>query len=262
MASLKRPATLVEKLIPVLMLASIGLAFLVGVLWQKVQTLESGGSVKSAGTQVAGADTNPQAPSAGLPNTVTKLSDDQAKKVPGIQKDDYVRGDRNAEIFLIEYSDLECPFCKRFHETAKQVVTNYKGQVAWVYRHYPIEQLHSKALKETEAVECANEIGGQDAFWKLTDKIYEVTPANNGLDLATLPSLAASVGINEGRFKTCLDSGKYKEIVAKRVAEAIATGASGTPANFVINKKGEVWIIPGALPLENVKTVIDEALAS
>lgn len=259
MASLKRPSTLIEKLIPVLMLASIGLAFLVGVLWQKVQALESGGSVKTAGTQAAGTDTNP---AAGLPTTVTQLADDQAKKVPGVQKDDYIRGDKNAQVYLIEYSDLECPFCKRFHPTAKQVVDDYKGKVAWVYRHYPIEQLHSKGPKEAEATECANELGGQDGFWKLTDKIYETTPANNGLDLATLPTLASQVGLNQAKFKTCLDSGKYKELIAKRIAEAIATGASGTPANFVMNQKGEVWIIPGALPLENVKTIIDEALQS
>ncbi len=259
MASLKKPVSLVEKLIPVLMLASIALAFLVGVLWQKVQTLETGGSVKTAGTQAAGTDTNPAAP-AGLPTTVTKLTEDQAKKVPGVQKDDYYRGDKNAQIYLIEYSDLECPFCKRFHPTAKQVVDDYKGKVAWVYRHYPIEQLHSKGPKEAEATECANELAGMDGFWKLTDKIYEVTPANNGLDLATLPTLASQVGLNQAKFKACLDSGKYKDKIAQRVQEALATGASGTPANFVMNQKGEVWIIPGALPLENVKTVIDEAL--
>ncbi len=137
MAVLKKQTSLVEKLIPVLMLSSIGLSFLVGVLWQKVQTLESGGGVKTAGTQVTGTDTNPAA-GAGLPTTVTKLAADQAKKIPGIQKNDYIRGDKNAEIYLIEYSDLECPFCKRFHPTAKQVVDDYNGKVAWVYRHYPI----------------------------------------------------------------------------------------------------------------------------
>ncbi len=105
-------------------------------------------------------------------------------------------------------------------------------------------------------------MGGVDAFWKLTDKIYETTPANNGLDLATLPTLASQVGLNEVKFKTCLDSGKYKDLIAKRVQEALATGASGTPANFVVNKKGEVWIIPGALPLDSVKTIIDEAIQS
>jgi protein-disulfide isomerase len=265
MALEKRSPSLIEKLVPVLMIASIGLAFAVGVLWTKVQGLESG-AVKTAGTTTTGTtgtgNTQPAANPDALPQTVTKLSENLAKKLPPVSSDDYLRGNKNAEITLVEYSDLECPYCKQFHATAKQVMTDYNGKVAWVWRHYPIAQLHSKAPKEAEATECARELGGVDAFWKLVDKIYEVTPANNGLTLAELPTYASQVGLNQSQFKTCLDSGKYADLIQKRVQEATALGASGTPANFIINKKGEVWIIPGALPLSNVKSVIDEALQS
>jgi protein-disulfide isomerase len=268
MALEKRSPSLIEKLVPVLMIASIGLAFAVGVLWTKVQGLESGGAIKTAGTtatapsngtgNAAPAAVNPDA----LPTTVTKLSDTLAKKLPPVTNSDYLRGNKDAEITLVEYSDLECPFCKQFHTTAKQVMTDYDGKVAWVWRHYPIAQLHSKAPKEAEAVECANELGGVDSFWKLVDKIYEVTPANNGLTLAELPTYASQIGLNQAKFKTCLDSGKYADKIEKAVTAATTLGASGTPANFIVNKKGEVWIIPGALPLTNVKSVIDEALQS
>jgi protein-disulfide isomerase len=139
-------------------------------------------------------------------------------------------------------------------------VADYKGEVAWVYRHYPIKELHSKAPKQSEAVECAFEIGGEDGFWKLTDKIYEVTPTNNGLNMDDLPKLASGVGINESRFKTCLDSGKYADKVAKQMAGGAAAGVTGTPGNFIVNSKGEVWLIPGAVPLESVKVIIDEAM--
>lgn len=265
----KRTPSLIEKLVPVLMVASIALAFAVGVLWTKVQGLESGGAVKTAGTTATGTtgtgNTNTQ-PAAvnpdALPTTVTKLSETVAKKLPAVSADDRLRGNKNAEIVLIEYSDLECPFCKQFHETAKQVMTDYNGKVAWVWRHYPIAQLHSKAPKEAEATECARELGGGDSFWKLVDKIYEVTPANNGLVLADLPKLAGNVGLSETPFKTCLDSGKYADEIDKSVQAATRLGISGTPANFIVNKKGEVWIIPGALPLTNVKAIIDEALQS
>jgi protein-disulfide isomerase len=269
MALEKRSPSLIEKLVPVLMIASIGLAFAVGVLWTKVQGLESGGAVKTAGTTTTGTtgtgNTNTQPAVANpdaLPTTVTKLSENLAKKLPAVSSSDYLRGNKNAEITLIEYSDLECPFCKQFHATAKQVMTDYNGKVAWVWRHYPIAQLHSKAPKEAEATECAQELGGVDAFWKLVDKIYEVTPANNGLTLAELPTYASQVGLNQEKFKTCLDSGKYADKIEKAVNAATTLGASGTPANFIVNKKGEVWIIPGALPLTNVKAVIDEALQS
>jgi len=263
MALEKRTPSLIEKLVPVLMIASIALAFAVGVLWTKVQGLESGGAVKTAGTTVtAPTGSQPAGNSDALPTTVGKLTDAQAKRLPAVTAEDYLRGNKNAEVILIEYSDLECPFCKQFHATAKQMMTDYNGKVAWVWRQYPIAQLHPKAPKEAEATECAQEIGGVDAFWKLVDKIYEVTPANNGLTLSDLPNLAASVGINQTKFTTCLDSGKYADKIEKKVQEAISVGANGTPANFIVNKKGEVWIIPGALPLTNVKSVIDEALQS
>ena len=96
---------------------------------------------------------------------------------------------------VVEFSDLECPFCKRFHATMQQTVAAYGGQVAWVYRHFPIDQLHSKAPKEAEATECAAELGGNDKFWAYTNRLMEVTPANNGLILPNLPRLQYSSGL-------------------------------------------------------------------
>src|SRR3990172_10709350 len=180
---LKSKGNLLEKLVPILLVASIGLAFAVGMLWQKVQNLEGGGTTRIAGTQ-AGAAGGAQ-PSFGNADQVDKL-----------RQDDHIRGDKNARMLLIEYSDLECPFCKRFHPTAQQLVDEYNGQVVWVYRHFPLDQIHQKADKEAEAVECAYELAGNDGFWKLTDKIFEVTPSNNGLNLDNLPKLAGDVLLN------------------------------------------------------------------
>ena len=69
----------------------------------------------------------------------------------------------------------------------QKIVADYKGQVAWVYRHFPIDSLHSRARKEAEATECANEFGGNTVFWQYLDKIFELTPSNDGLDPAELP---------------------------------------------------------------------------
>lgn len=97
---------------------------------------------------------------------------------------EHIFGNANAEIFIVEYSDLECPFCKRFHETMVKVMAQYEkgAQVAWVYRHFPLDAIHSKARKEAEATECATELGGNDMFWKYANKLMEITPSNNQLD--------------------------------------------------------------------------------
>ncbi len=104
-----------------------------------------------------------------------------------VTSSDHIFGDVNAPVKVVFYSDLECPFCKSFHETMTQIMNSSygkDGKVAWVYRHFPLKQLHSKAPKEAEAAECAAELGGNDAFWKFINKINEVTPANNKLDQA------------------------------------------------------------------------------
>lgn len=97
---------------------------------------------------------------------------------------DHIAGNPQADLLIIEYSDPECPFCKRFHETMTQVMNEYgkQGKVAWVYRHFPLDSIHSKARHEAEAMECAGEIGGNTKFWEYLNKLEEITPANNQLD--------------------------------------------------------------------------------
>jgi len=179
-------------------------------------------------------------------------------KVALVSAKDHLRGDKNARIVLIEYSDLECPFCKSFHSTAKEAVSFYKGNLSWVYRHFPLDSLHSKARKEAESTECANELGGEDAFWKMVDKIYEVTPSNNGLDLTILPDLAVQVGLDRNKFESCLQSGKFASVVEADYQSGLEAGVKGTPGNFLMDTKtGETVVLPGAVPLSNVKQEVD-----
>ena len=89
---------------------------------------------------------------------------------------DHIAGNVDAEVSLIEYSDFECPFCKRFHGTAKQLVEAYGGRVNWVFRHFPLNFHNPAAQREAEASECAAEIGGNGAFWFYADRIYARTP--------------------------------------------------------------------------------------
>ncbi|MDP3771137.1 MAG: DsbA family protein [bacterium] len=173
---------------------------------------------------------------------------------------DHIRGPANAVVKIIEYSDTECPFCKRFHPTMQQAVREYPEKVAWVYRHFPLRQLHSKAAKEAEATECANELGGNDKFWAYLDKLFEVTPANDGLDPAQLPQIAADVGLDRAKFATCLSSGRYAQHVSDDEQDGVAAGARGTPYSILLGPKGEKLPISGALPFDAVKQMIDGVL--
>lgn len=184
-----------------------------------------------------------------------------ASAMKPISKDDHILGNPNAEIIIVEYSDTECHFCKRFHETMHQIIDEYgkNGKVAWVYRHFPLSQLHSKAAKEAEATECAFDQGGNTAFWAYTDRLYELTPSNNNLDLNSLPQIAEDIGLDGTKLKECLDSGKFKKKVADSIADALASGGRGTPHNIMLVGDERIEI-PGAQPFSAMKSAIDATL--
>lgn len=173
---------------------------------------------------------------------------------------DHVRGPRAAAVKLIEFADTECPLCKRFHPTLKRIVEDYRGQVAWVFRHFPVAEIHPRAPKEHEATECAAELGGEEKFWAYLDRLYEITPSNNRLDPAELPRLAQYVGLDRARFEQCLRSGRHATRVAQDVADARAAGAPGTPYTVVVAPNGKLYEVVGNQPLEVLKLVIDIAL--
>jgi protein-disulfide isomerase len=220
-----------------------------------------------------------------------------AKEIRGVQDNDHIRGNPNADIVIVEYSDTECPFCKMFHETMKQVIAEYggDGKVAWVYRHFPIPSLHPKAGKQAEALECAAEQGGgalgsaNEVFWKYTDLVYERTESNNSLDIGVynapkdvpigpngkpyytqksprsasdageLSDLAREISLNVDQFEKCLKDGKYAERVNTDQQEVVDAGGGGTPHSILI-VDGEQIPLEGAQSLETVKGLIDSLL--
>ncbi|MDH3514859.1 MAG: DsbA family protein [Gammaproteobacteria bacterium] len=175
---------------------------------------------------------------------------------------DHVFGAPDAPISLIEYSDFECPYCKGFHETAKKIVAAYGGKVNWVYRHFPLGFHNPGAQKEAEASECAAEIGGNDAFWRYADLIYARTKSNGkGFPLDNLVPLAKEIGLDEAKFKACLDSGRMAARVGEDFTDGEKAGVTGTPGNILLNNKtGEARLRPGARPFEAFKTDLDQML--
>lgn len=174
----------------------------------------------------------------GSTNGLSILSGDM--NVRGVTASDHIIGNPKAPVVIVEYSDTECPFCKQFHINMHRIIEAYgkDGSVAWVYRHLPLDSLHSKARNEARATECAAKLGGDDKFWSYIDKIFQITPSNNGLDPAKLTTTATAVGLDAKAFSDCLqnsDTGTAK--INADSDEAMKIGGNGTPFNVMISAK-------------------------
>lgn len=186
-------------------------------------------------------------------------SAEQAKNVRPVTDEDHVYGNPKAEITLVEYSDFECPFCKRFHPTAKQLVDQSDGTVNWVYRHFPLAFHNPGAQKQAEASECAGKLGGDDAFWRYSDLIYARTTSNGkGFSISKLVPLAKEIGLAVKPFEQCLDNREMAAKVKADYENGVASGVSGTPGNiFLHNSSGDAVAMAGALPLARLKATVD-----
>lgn len=190
-------------------------------------------------------------------------TDDLAKNVRRVSAErDHIFGSQDALVSLIEYSDYECPYCKRFHKTAKQVVVSYNGTVNWVYRHYPLSFHNPGAQKQAEASECSAQLGGNEAFWSFSDRVFERTRSGGkGFPLDRLVPLAEEIGLDGQAFRDCLDGGQMVARVQEDFDEGNRIGVRGTPANILINNKtGEVKLVRGAASAEILKAAIDSLL--
>jgi len=137
------------------------------------------------------------------------------------------------------------------------------GKVAWVYRHFPLISLHPKAPQEAAATECAAEIGGELKFWEYTDRLFEITPSNNRLDLTLLPQIAEDVGLDREEFITCLESGRTLAKVEEDLKDALGSGGTGTPHTILISKDGKNALpLRGAQSFDTVKAQIEQLLNS
>ncbi len=211
----------------------------------------------SAGKVTQQKNTNPTAQN--VPEQQVGSTDAIAK----VTDKDHIKGNPDALVKIVEYSDFECPFCKQFHNTMNEIIDKYgvSGEVAWVFRQFPLEQLHPvKAQAVAVASECANEQGGNDTFWKFTDRYFELTLTNNRTDIDTvIPQIAKEIRLDISAFNTCRQSGKYDEHIQGDVANAVATGGRGTPWSVVIAPNGKTFPINGAQPLGAVEQIIELA---
>ncbi|MEK7610060.1 MAG: thioredoxin domain-containing protein [Patescibacteria group bacterium] len=182
------------------------------------------------------------------PTTTTPITSNTPKveiSLAPVTSADHILGNPNASIKIVEFSDTSCPFCKTFHPTMKSIIDTYGpgGKVAWVYRNFPLDKpnaqgqvLHPNAGREAQALECAAALGGNDAFWKFTGRLYEITPSDQGksLDQKELPNIAKFAGLDAVGFNECLSSERFKDKVEKQYMDGVNAGVSGTPTNIFV----------------------------
>lgn len=227
-------------------IAGVAVSSIIGILLLVNNKSAGSGSTNTATTSVP-------------TNSNTNTATNPAGPIKAVSSADYKQG--KGKLYLVEYSDLECPYCKNFHPTMLQIMKDYAGQVQWVYRNYPLS-FHANAGKEAEAALCVGNLGGNDKYWSFIDKIYERTTSNGtGFALTALGPLAKEVGVNQQKFQDCLDSGKMAATVAAEQADGSAGGVNGTPTTFLVDSSGKVISsLPGAYDLASVKAQIDAAL--
>ncbi len=191
------------------------------------------------------------------PKATGSLSSDDIAK---ITKDTYVKGDESAQILWVEYSDLECPFCKRLHDSGaiKNLEAKYGDKLAFAFKHYPLP-FHPTAMPAAQAAECVAEAGGGDKYFAFVDKIFSKgTPSQDVVDAAV-----KEIGLNAANIKKCVDSGKFKARIDAHMSEGSSKfGVNGTPGNVLINTKtGKYEVVSGAQPEANFDAAIGRLMA-
>ncbi|HLC38120.1 MAG TPA: thioredoxin domain-containing protein [Candidatus Norongarragalinales archaeon] len=172
-----------------------------------------------------------------------------------------VKGNADAPVEIIEFSDFQCPFCRSFYvDTYKQVLRDYvdTGKAVIYFKHFPLDQIHPGATPAAEAAECARD---QGKFWELHDKIFDEQQKQGSGTVAftkdDLKNWAKTVtGLNAQTFNACLDSGEKLSIVQQQQTQGLQAGVDGTPTFFVNGLK-----LVGAQPYSAFKQLIDAELA-
>jgi protein-disulfide isomerase len=200
----------------------------------------------------------------------SKILKNQLVEQPNVQPisvsidDDPIRGDQNAPITIVEFSDFQCPFCARFHtQTLPLILEQYveTGKVKLVYRDFPIQNIHPNAISAAVASECAHE---QDKYWEYHDALFENQQVwNNAETTSTITifkEFATKLELNQEQFNSCLDSGKYIDEISNDLKDGRNYGITGTPGFFIGNEEIGFVKINGAQPFEAFKSVIDSQL--
>jgi protein-disulfide isomerase len=175
---------------------------------------------------------------------------------------DHLIGNPTAAVMVVEYGDIDSEYTKKFNAIMEQLMTEYApgGNVAWVFRHFPILALHPNAASHASAAECVTALGGPDAFWRFIDAIAANAPGTSQFDPKDYPSITSGLSVSKDAFNSCLTKGTYEQHVQDDYTNAVLSGGTGSPYIVLIVKGRKSIPISGALPYESMKKVLEQAL--
>jgi protein-disulfide isomerase len=191
------------------------------------------------------------------------LEGDLTKTLP-VTETDHQLGDATPVITVVTYTDLDCQFCKRFHEVMEQIIAEYgsDGGVLWVVRHFPIIDLHPHAGSHAKAAECAAKAGGPATFWTFISALHASAPEGVQFNPSGYEALATGLGLSGPALSACATGSEFDDRVARDFENGLVIGAKGTPFSVVLSEGTEPFAVSGYLPYEGMKTVIDRALSA
>jgi len=232
--------------VPIVFILALAAAFLLGLSWKQIKSQNKPTAelkIEKKGNPTAGTAKKPTVLSG---QALTQIESGGAA----------VKGKKDAPITIVEFSDYECPFCKRYvDQTYAKLWQDYGSKIRYIFHDFPLG-FHKHAQKMAEAARCA---GSQDKYWQMHDMLFakhDEWVEKSSVD-ASLTAYAKKLGLNKAKFNQCLSSGKYKQAVKDDAALGQKVGVSGTPTFFINGKK-----LVGAQPFSAFKAIIDQQLSA
>ena len=183
-----------------------------------------------------------------------------ANSVPAVTAADHILGAVTAPVALVEYGDLECPFCKKSHSTLLQLHNEYGDKLAIVFRNYPLD-IHPAAPMEGQVAECVAQGNGNDEYWHFIDTVFGRSQSTgSSFTQAQMLSIVKELGYDNAATTSCVSSGGGKARLDRDIAQGNALKINETPTAYAIGKNGVTKLIVGALVIDSYRSIIDGLL--
>lgn len=179
-----------------------------------------------------------------------------------VSADDHIVGNPKAPIVIVEYADMDSQHAKEFQRTLAQLMVEYgaSGNVAWVFRHFPLVNQNNNSARHAEAAECVTSLGNESAFWKFIDLMQATAPDEERFDPADYDLLVTQLGIPVEAFNACMAQGTFAEKVEQDFEDALGAGAIASPYSVVLIEGKAPVPINGSIPYAAVKNIIETSL--